>query len=505
MHAFIQKKTFLSFSCIVLLSIQSFLICIHTNASSNTTNTNSESSSTHIHKRSVFSLSFRGEVLKTSLITYFSHNTFLRSFAQKLYLWKRITKDEIIFSFGIEGTNIALGSLQANGFFRIFDDASKTYAWSLRFYERSQWSLKGASSTIPLGLAISYKFSPISLNAWTTLSDLKSKHRIYATGFATTFKAGFDNLYKARFIYQYFMRKFFHLPKSVLRSWYLTLPSTLEVHALATSHEITTSFIDARFMAKLSIPDTLPIGGGASALLRFTFIPITLSIFAQGVSPHYVTSTMKYQKTLWSQSAQLKFSYARISFLRMRYGIHYRNPIANVSSIRHTIDKTIYQSYFVTWKQEILNLRNTQYFLLHYEFISYHVRHKALVYYSFNSASFEFVHGLITTYTHCRKHTRCVRRLDLKYIDMTLDATFVKKEILPHISAFVRIKTRMRVYEYGALTHALTHRVIRDITLSLGALMRIGIALFRVEFPYRYKQSGNFSTKVLLSMRYTID
>ena len=499
-----KKRTLLYIACIVLFSIRGFYAS-SISASKKPPGENTEAGFAHIHTRSILSFSFRDDVIKTNLMTYFSKHAFLKSFAQKLLLWKRATNDEVVFGFGIEGENMVAGALRSRGFFRVFDDASKTYAWSLLFYERARWALQHASATVPLGIAISYELPLLSFSAWTKLSHFKSQHRIHATGLATTFRAGLHDAYKARFIYQYFMRKFLYLPKSVSRSWYLTVPSVLEVHSLATSHEFTASFINVQLTTKASIPDTLPMGFGALALLRFTCNPIIISLFAQGASPHYITSAMKYQRALWSQSAEFLFSYAFVSFVRMRYGISYTNPITDSAALRDTMDKRIHQYYHLAWKQEIPSASSVQHLLLRYEFASQYLRHKASVYYSFKKKSFDVKHGVTTTYKHRTKKTQSIITSPLHYIDMGIDMTCTKKEILPRLNAFVRIQVRMRVYQNATTKHAPKHRVIRDVTVSMGATIRIGSALFRISFPYTYKTPDRFSTAVLFSMRYTID
>ncbi len=495
------KSTTLHVLCMVCLSMLRLVPCL---ASPQATTKTSKAPAA-LHKRSVLSLSLQKQVVTTSPTTYLQNNPLIQHVAQKLLLWKRTTPDQVSLGFGIAGDAITAGSLASHGFLRVLEDASKTRAWSYSLYERIRWTLQHASTTMPLGIALHLQQPWLDLSAWTRLSNVRAPHALRSTGLATTITAGAHKTYKASFLYQYSMRTSLKTSKTAAQSWYVRLPTSLELHSVATRHEITTPVVHAQLAAKLSLPDTLPMGWGASALLRLSPKPFSLALFAQGASPDYLSSQMEHQRTLWSHSTELTLSYALISFLRLRYNIDYRNPMTELSAAQRGIDKTIHQQYYLSWKQELPSTHSAHYLLLRYEFASQYARHKALLHYGLTYKSLDMAGSITTQYTHQKQKGHSIVNAPLKHIHLIIGATLTKNDILPHLSTFMRLQTNMRVYTNTAGKKKPKSQIMQELTFTMGGTLRIKPALLRVSFPFVYKANGNVSTSVTFSLHYTID
>ena len=437
--------------------------------------------------------------IQTDLKTAFRNNTFSSQIittiaAWKMTAWYLTNKTKVAFGGGFTGPYATVGIFYPYGDYRIFADASTVFAWSLLHNQRFFWKLQYPSFSAPFGMKVSYK----PLDVWSAIYDVREKMPTYSVGAALGHKF---KIYEPRFMYQYSFKEQFNLSSSEVSSWYLTRPTSLSVHNVSVIQRLYLNTIFVKLVGKMSVPETIRLAGGGSALLRMSIDPITIAFYAQGVSPHYVTDTLKYQKNLWSHSGEVLLRYKRNSFLRGRYHIEEPNPLKDTSNIsgKSSIDRSLYQLYEVKWKHAIEKENIDNYIELLYSFYSLYKRHVSNVSYSLLFSDISFSSNISLQWYYLETPVEEWGRL--RKVTSSIGLQIGKKKIFQKFNFDFRSKIYLLLYNKD---EKLNQEVFEQITLTPSITMNNTPIFFRFAFPVVYvAKKQELSVSVEFSMRYT--
>lgn len=409
---------------------------------------------------------------------------------------------------GVSGPNIFAGAFRALGDFKIFEDASTRYAWSLFFYEPFAWTLRGPSASVPLGVKLSYDFPFVSAQAWTAAADAYNAKTPLRAG-ASLSVTGVD-AYRPTLLYRYAVRGSSSLFEKNA-SWYREESSALQVHSVGLAQEFSfpTPFVQAfiKAAAAASVTDTEPAGGSGSLFVDLNSHFVSLSLYAQGASPRYALDDMGYQRDLWSHSAQLRVKYAPYSFVQARYAFAKKNPAANPASspaenfgaAQGRADEDISQHYALRWSHRAEAGFFAHEFSAEYEIFSGPLRHRARVEYDFFAGEFRLSAHAAGEAQQAARMLFDAPRASLSRARMQAGVAAYLREVLPSLTVVLKSTVFFTLYSARG-----GEAGFEKIDVRAGISARASGASISVEVPFSYEEEKGAAMSLDFSLQYDL-